>query len=244
MVWDWDYSASDLVSPPNFFLGSDPPPPFCVMKREGEREVKPHSKIMVWDWAYSASDLVSPPYFIWGCGPPPPSICIMKREGGEGHTPFWNHGVRLSLQCKWSGFTTLFHFGVWPPLPPPYEERGKGGHTPLLKFTSSFDLFANFRRRSLNKVCSCSSLYVPYVSMRAWITAALPTNILRAGLAPLLGRSESDANHIPCAVLPPLSRFPVFIFKFFLPAHTCRAPAQCAIPVQYTAPAQCAASRA
>ncbi len=37
VVGDWDYSPtpSDLVLPPMFILGSDPPPSICIMKREG-----------------------------------------------------------------------------------------------------------------------------------------------------------------------------------------------------------------
>ena len=48
-----------------------------------------------------------------------------------------------------------------------------------LKLTSSFDLFANFRRRSLNKVCSCfgyTSIMRIFDSVRHFATANfLPT---------------------------------------------------------------------
>ena len=88
----------------------------------------------------------------WGVTPPPPSNCIMKIEGGGGgHTSFWIHGER---------WTTLYFESPLGEIPHHklkvfYSSFLKRAKKSSSKLTSSFDLLANFRRRSLKKVCSC-----------------------------------------------------------------------------------------
>ena len=101
------------------------------------------------------SDLVLPPNFVLGCDPPPLSICIMKRGGGEGsHTLFWNHSERwtTSFESPLGDHTrSLILREIKVKFYSSFLKRAKKSW----KSTGSFDLFANFRRRSLNKVGSC-----------------------------------------------------------------------------------------
>ena len=73
-----------------------------------------------------------------------------------------------------------------------FEESKKS-----LKLTSSFDLFANFRRRSLNKVCSCFWINANWLRIRFWILDISAENKVLFNMG-MTDEGEADKETVHC----------------------------------------------
>ncbi len=91
MVRDYNFSPSDLVLPPNFISGCDPPP--LYEERGGS-----HPVLKSWCEIETIFQLI---WFchlnsFWGVTPLPPWSALW-REGGRGSPRFWNHNHKSTI---------------------------------------------------------------------------------------------------------------------------------------------------
>ncbi len=161
IVGDWVSGPSSLGSPSYFILGCDSP---CLNNKEGG-----HTLFWNHDWVSGPSRLGSPSYFILGFWPP---LALITKGGVIPCSE-----IRIEFDGPSRLVIPLISFWGVTPFPPcPRGVTRDGMSIPfqnkiyffcrkqylLWGQLICFVPFVNFRRRSFNKVCACSFLFVFY----------------------------------------------------------------------------------